>query len=127
MADPAWAVHLEPGNGPATVDDAREGSLPEAGESTWAAAPTAPAVGDGRHAGGAWLSADELEATSRTVAARLLGAGLSPGDRVLFSCSSSVELVVAHVAALRARLVVVPANPAYRAREMAHILADARP
>jgi acyl-coenzyme A synthetase/AMP-(fatty) acid ligase len=46
---------------------------------------------------------------------------------MLFSAESSLELVIAHVAALRAGIVVVPANTAYRARELAHIVNDARP
>jgi malonyl-CoA/methylmalonyl-CoA synthetase len=50
-----------------------------------------------------------------------------PGDRVLWSTSSSVRSVVAHVGALRAGLVVVPANPAYTRREVAHIVTDVRP
>ena len=46
---------------------------------------------------------------------------------MLFSAESSVELVVAHVAALRSGIVVVPTNTAYREREVAHIVTDARP
>ena len=46
---------------------------------------------------------------------------------MLFSARSSLELVIAHVAALRAGIVVVPANTAYRERELAHIVTDARP
>ena len=51
----------------------------------------------------------------------------STGDRLLTSAESSAELVVAHVAALRLGLVVVPVNGAYREREIAHIVRDARP
>ena len=46
---------------------------------------------------------------------------------MLFSAQSSLELVIAHVAALRSGIVVVPANTAYRERELAHIVTDARP
>lgn len=46
---------------------------------------------------------------------------------MLFSAESSLELVIAHVAALRSGIVVVPANTAYREREIAHIVSDARP
>ena len=49
------------------------------------------------------------------------------GDRLLTSAESSAGLVVAHVAALRLGLVVVPVNGAYREREIAHIVRDARP
>ncbi len=46
---------------------------------------------------------------------------------MLFSAESTLELVIAHVAALRSGIVVVPANTAYRERELAHIVTDARP
>jgi malonyl-CoA/methylmalonyl-CoA synthetase len=46
---------------------------------------------------------------------------------MLFSAGSSVGLVIAHVAALRAGIVAVPANTAYREREIAHIVRDSRP
>jgi malonyl-CoA/methylmalonyl-CoA synthetase len=46
---------------------------------------------------------------------------------MLFSAEASLELVIAHVAALRSGIVVVPANTAYREREVAHIVSDARP
>ena len=45
---------------------------------------------------------------------------------MLFSAESSLRLVIAHVAALRAGIVVVPMNTAYREREVAHIARDAR-
>jgi malonyl-CoA/methylmalonyl-CoA synthetase len=90
----------------------------------WASAPSAPTLFD-RDRG--WIAAEQLEEATRRVAGRLQGAGLQPGDRMLFSAESSLELVIAHVAALRAGIVVVPANTAYRARELAHIVNDARP
>jgi malonyl-CoA/methylmalonyl-CoA synthetase len=74
-----------------------------------------------------WIHAEQLEEATRRVAGRLQAAGLEPGDRMLFSAESSVELVVAHVAALRSGIVVVPTNTAYREREVAHIVTDARP
>src|SRR5260221_12417138 len=43
------------------------------------------------------------------------------------SAGTSVELVEAHVAALRLGLVVVPANTAHREREIAHLVRDATP
>ena len=61
------------------------------------------------------------------VAGRLAAAGLEPGDRMVTSAETSAELVVTHVAALRLGLVVVPVNGAYREREIAHIVRDARP
>jgi malonyl-CoA/methylmalonyl-CoA synthetase len=119
----AWARHLPPGVDPASLDLVAAGSLPRAWARNWSADGTRRVLGDG----GAWITGSELEARSRVVAGRLLGSGLAPGDRVLMSTATSADLVVAHVAALRAGLVVVPMNGAYREREVAHIVGDARP
>ena len=74
-----------------------------------------------------WWTAGEFADATRRVAGRLGGAGLVPGDRVVWSTTSTVTSLVAHVAALRAGLVVVPANTAYSERELAHIVRDVRP
>ena len=99
-------------------------TLPRSWASHAARAPQRTALEDaeGRH-----LDYAGLEARSRRAAGRLWAAGLRPGDRVLSSAAASLELAVAHVAALRLGLVVVPANTAYRAPELAHLVADARP
>lgn len=79
------------------------------------------------HDAAGWVSRGEFLARTAVVAGRLQGAGLNPGDRVLISGPSTVELAVAHVAALRAGLIVVPTNGAYQKAELAHVVADARP
>jgi malonyl-CoA/methylmalonyl-CoA synthetase len=91
-------------------------------------APGSPETVAGHaHRLGTWWSGAELEAVTRRAAGRLVGAGLVPGDRLLWSTASSVATLVVHIAALRAGLVVVPANTAYTAREIAHIVTDVRP
>ncbi|MGB2940618.1 MAG: AMP-binding protein [Candidatus Dormiibacterota bacterium] len=124
-ADPSWHVHLPPGVKPASVDLVGKRSLPAAWLAAWAANPDAPVLLGPDRSG--WLTAEQLEAASRRVAGRLLGAGLTPGDRILFSAGTSIDMVVAHVAALRAGLVVVPTNPAYQERELNHIVTDSDP
>ena len=109
---------------PAAIDLVAGRSLPAAWAKRWADRPDAPALGDAHHG---WISAADLEAASRRIAGRFGAAGLAPGDRILFSVETSVALAVAHVAALRSGLVVVPANTAYRGREVAHLVSDARP
>ena len=127
----------------APVDLVASGTLPRAwadragrsrrpcllrGRQRWAAPATAgerPLPGQDRP--GRWWTAGEFESATRQVAGRLRGAGLVPGDRVVWSTASSVAALVAHVGALRAGLVVVPANTAYTERELAHIVADVRP
>ena len=120
---PAWARHLAAGVDPDTVDLVGARSLPAAWASRWAEEGARRVL----HDRGGWINADELEARSRVVAGRLNRAGLVRGDRVLMSTAACAELVIAHVAALRAGLVVVPMNGAYREREVAHIVRDSRP
>ena len=114
------------------------GTLLARWSTVWQASPEAPLWFDdrtpppgghpGRHrASGGWWTAGEFDDATRRVAGRLQGAGLGPGDRVVWSTSSTVTALVAHVAALRAGLVVVPMNTAYSEREVAHIVDDVRP
>jgi len=118
----AVASHFRPGEDPSAYDPLERGTLVAAWLVRWAAAPGAPALRD-RPRG--WVTADWLEESSRRVAGRFRGAGLTPGDRVLFSTAASIDLVVAHVAAYRAGLVVVPVNTAATEREVAHVVTDA--
>ncbi len=100
------------------------GTLPRSWARHFARAPERRALEDER---GAALCYGALDAASRCAAGRLYGADLRAGDRVLVSAAASLDLVVAHVACLRLGLVVVPANTAYRAAELAHLVGDARP
>src|SRR5712692_4284810 len=104
--DPAWARHLPRGTTPESVDLLRARSLPAAWAAAWAREPGAPTL----FAGDRWVSAGELDGRSRTVAGRFARAGLQAGDRIVMSAATSVELVGAHVAALRLGLLVVPVN-----------------
>src|SRR5262249_41881414 len=76
---------------------------------------------------GRTVRAAELDERSAIAAHRLAAHGLVPGDRVLMSAQTSLDLVLTYVGALRLGLVVVPTNTAYRARELQHIVSDARP
>jgi len=102
------------------------GSLPAAWARRWADDPGAVVLLGGGAPGGG-CSAGELDDRTRRLAARLGRLGLRSGDRVVWSVSSSLPAVVAHVAALRAGLVVVPVNPGYTERELAHVTGDVRP
>ena len=117
---PGWDVHLPgpPGPSPAGA------TLPEAWAAHFETIPDRRLLWEERRG---WVTAGDLDRASRGVAARLAGAGLRAGDRILMSAATSMELVEAHVAALRLGLVVVPANTAYREREIAHLVDDAAP
>ncbi|HEY6624397.1 MAG TPA: AMP-binding protein [Acidimicrobiales bacterium] len=133
----SWRAHIGHGSTFTIADLSAAGTLVHAWLSRWIEAPEAPVLVDTapgsppvaghRHKTGEWWTGSELEAATRRAAGRLVGAGLVPGDRLLWSTSSSVATLVVHIAALRAGLVVVPANTAYTAREIAHIVTDVRP
>jgi malonyl-CoA/methylmalonyl-CoA synthetase len=91
----------------------------------WLGRPDAAVLVDA--ADGRTLTGAGIEAATRELAGRLAAAGAGAGDRVLLSRAPSVETVLAYVAILRLGAVVVPANTAYTARELAHIVGDVRP
>ncbi|MCP5149609.1 MAG: AMP-binding protein [Chromatiales bacterium] len=76
------------------------------------------------HQGVRW-SWSVLRARVANAAARLLGIGLEPGDRIGILAPNRAEWVVAQFAAAEAGLVLVNLNPAYRAPELEHALAHA--
>ncbi|MFP6639956.1 MAG: AMP-binding protein [Myxococcota bacterium] len=76
---------------------------------------------------GSRLTWSDFEEASRRAAERLRATGVAVGDRVLFSAASSIEGILAHAACLRLGAVALPANTAYRAVELAHVVGDARP
>ena len=119
-----WRAHLPPGVDPGGLDLLAAGSLPAAWHRLAEADPGRPALWA---AGPGWRSRGDLDAAGARVAGRLRRAGLAAGDRVLVSAATSMDLVTAYLGALRMGLVVVPVNTAYREREVAHIVGDARP
>src|SRR5262245_16909106 len=123
MTSTGWSAHL-PAGVRCEPERLAARALPVAWAAHWRAAPDRPALAD---AGGASLSWGALEAASARAAGRLAATGLAPGDRILASAASSLALAVAHVACLRLGLVVVPANPSYRAAELAQLVRAARP
>lgn len=106
------------------MDLTAEVSLPAAWAKRWAVEPSKPTLWD---AGGGWVTRSDLARRTKAAAGRLYGAGLRKGDRIILSAAASVDLVVAHVAALRLGLIVVPVNGAYQRAELAHIVGDADP
>ncbi|MGK2911941.1 MAG: acyl-CoA ligase (AMP-forming), exosortase A system-associated [Sphingobium sp.] len=82
--------------------------------------PARPAL-DGRSG---HLDFAELEATLGHLAAWLHGFGLDPGDRVASWVAKGPVAALMPMAAARAGLVHVPANPLLKRAQLAHILAD---
>jgi malonyl-CoA/methylmalonyl-CoA synthetase len=123
-----WREHLPLGGEFRIGDLTTRRCLPAAWASVWGSDPSAPLLydagaGDAAH----WVTAGEFEERTRDGADALVRIGLRPGDRILWSTGASLPAVVANVAALRAGLVVVPANAAYTSRELVHIVTDVRP
>jgi len=86
---------------------------------------------DGRRADETVLRLDGVDVTgaaldrlARVHAARLIAAGLRPGDRVALGGHTSIEGVAALIAHLRLGLVHVPLNTRYQPPERAHVLSD---
>jgi malonyl-CoA/methylmalonyl-CoA synthetase len=123
-----WAAHGFTGD---AQDLVAAGSLPAAWTKQWALNPEALVLCDYQAGVSAeettWLTAAELEVLTRVVANRFAAAGLNRGDRIVMSCAPSVNLIVAHVAALRLGAIVVPVNPAYSATEVARVIDVAKP
>ncbi len=99
-------------------------SLPAAWSKRWASGASKPTLWD---PGTGWITRGDLAQRTKAAAGRLYGAGLRKGDRIILSAAASVDLVVAHIAALRLGLIVVPVNGAYQQAELAHIVGDADP
>jgi long-chain acyl-CoA synthetase len=73
------------------------------------------------HARWSWTDLDERV---NAAAAKLIAAGVRPGDRVALQLPTGRSFVAAYLATLRAGAVAVPVNPAYPNAEVEHIRAD---
>jgi long-chain acyl-CoA synthetase len=71
------------------------------------------------------LTYGEADALSDGIAAHLASRGLARGDRLALMLQNSPQFVLAVLGAWKAGAVVVPVNPMYKEREVAHVLADA--
>ena len=119
---PAWSAHLPAGS--PTPDLLADRSLPGSWTRRWAEDGAARVLFEDTTG---WTTAAGLEERTRAVAGRYAAAGLVRGDRLVLSGEAGVDLAVAHVAALRLGLVVVPVNAAYGQREVAAVASDCRP
>jgi malonyl-CoA/methylmalonyl-CoA synthetase len=99
-------------------------NLTTAWARAWESSPDRPQFHDPTSG---WISRGQVDLESAERAGRLAALGLEPGDRILLSAESCFDLVASYVASLRLGLVVIPTNTAYGARELEHVIRDARP
>ncbi len=121
----AWATHGFTGT---ASDLVAQQSLVHAWIARWGAHPDQPillGVGDATNQNTGWLTARDLDRQSKQVALRLIAFGLKAADRIAMSCLPCVDLIVLHIAAMRAGLTVVPINTAFTDKEVKNILAEA--
>ena len=76
---------------------------------------------------GTVYSYGDLAACCGRFVRQLAACGVKPGDRVAIQVDKSPEAAFLFLACLRAGAVILPLNPAYRAREVAYFLEDAAP
>ncbi len=81
--------------------------------------PRAYLIGEGGS-----VTYSEFDQVTDRLAAGLAGLGLAQGDRVAALHPNSPQLLLAYFAIIKAGGVVVPVNPLYTSREIAHILID---
>lgn len=70
------------------------------------------------------LTWTQLEQRVRSAAAGWRSLGLAEGERVALLLANGLDFPALYFGALRAGLVVVPANPGFTARELLHVLGD---
>jgi malonyl-CoA/methylmalonyl-CoA synthetase len=131
VAAPRWP-HLALGPPFSSAGPLSGDTLPALWSTRWAAEPSVPLLFDETSAAervglDGWCVAGAFDDRTRAEAGRLAAAGLSAGDRLLWCAGPSLDSLVTCIAALRLGAVVVPANPAYTARELVHIVGDVRP
>ena len=129
MNDPAspWVRERKAGASPFALADLEAGgTLPGVWSGRWSADPLAIALVDGQDPGSV-LAADGLLSRTADAAAHLARRGVRPQQRVLWSCSPSLDSIVGLLGALRLGAVVVPVNPAVTRSELTYVLHDVLP
>lgn len=99
--------------------------MPESWARRWAVEPRAPTllVAGERLT----ISGQQLEATSAAAASQLASRGVGAGDRVVWPAQATAASIVAAIAVLRMGAVLVPVNPRWSERELAHVVTDVEP
>ena len=73
------------------------------------------------------ISYGEMEARTAQIAHYFQSCGLKPGDRVAVQVAKSASALLIYLASLRAGLIYLPLNTAYRVAELEYFFSDAQP
>ena len=73
------------------------------------------------------ITVGELEETAARYAGYIRSLGVAPGERVAVQVEKSPEALILYLACLRAGVIYLPLNSAYREGEIAYFLGDAEP
>lgn len=103
-----------------------DSTLPGVWRAVWSAHPDRVVLVDGRDPART-VNGRRLDATTAHMASVLADHGASPGDRVVWCASATLDTVEALLAVLRTGAVLVPVNPAASTTEIAHVVEDAEP
>ena len=98
-------------------------TLPELCASALSSRPGQPAL----EFGGRTYTFADIDRRSTLVAQWLQVRGFRPGDRLAAYLENRVEFIDLFLACARTGVIFLPINILYRAREVSHIVADARP
>jgi len=79
------------------------------------------------HENGARVTYGAFFANAERMAAALVGAGVTPGDRVAIQAPKTVTMLELYVGTVLAGAVFLPLNTAYTPSEVSYFLADAKP
>jgi malonyl-CoA/methylmalonyl-CoA synthetase len=121
-SEPQWQRHLRGGQVWKPVEPGE--SLARVWADAWRERPEAVALVDLTGEQEVVHTRADVEARSAQAAGRLAAVGIGAGDRVVFSGAPSADYVFLYLGALRLGAVIVPANTAYTAAELGHIVSD---
>jgi malonyl-CoA/methylmalonyl-CoA synthetase len=101
-------------------------AIPERWTQSWSQRPSASVLRVGGSAT-PWMSADELDSMTRSMAGGLARRGVGRGDRVAWQSDAESHSVVAALAVLRLGAVLVPLSAAQSGTERRTVLKDVDP